>query len=174
MADVITSTSSNLATNLVKTAYDKVIEGANRHRPNFRALVDKHPVDLSNAGSTVVLQIYGDIPTQTAALDEVIDPDFVSPPATTAITLTLAERGMVVQDTLKFEEFALSNINPYLVEQIGWNMVTSVNELVRNELSNATNLVAGGSGAHNLAANDIRLAVNALVNNAAQPKIGEL
>jgi len=80
--------------------------------PTYRSVVDKRPVQQSMPGSSVVFQIYQDLAPVTAALTETVDPDAVALPATTTVSVTLAEYGNAALVTRKLRLLSLSDVDP--------------------------------------------------------------
>lgn len=144
MADVFTDTTQ--LSNLVQTAYDRLLEFALRSHPLFRTIADKRPAQQAMPGSSVVFQIYNDLATATTALTEDVDVSAVGIPQTTTITCTLNEYGNAVVSSRKLRLFALSDVDPAIADIVAYNMADSVDVLVQNELRNTTNIAAVQSG----------------------------
>ena len=98
--------------NLITTAYDKMVGFALRSEPQFRALISKRPADVSHAGSVVRLQKYADLTAVSSALTENVDPDSVAIGNTSYVDITLAEYGNSVLTTEKLALESLSAIDP--------------------------------------------------------------
>lgn len=111
MANVYSTTATS-GVNLVTAAYDKYVEFALRSMVTYRNIVDKRPVDQSMPGSSVVLQVYADLPQAITPLTETTDPDSVAMPATTTVTVTLNEYGNAVLPTRKLRLLSLSDVDP--------------------------------------------------------------
>ena len=102
MADAYTSAAlpagqagTVVGANLVTQAYDRLVEFQLRATPQFRAIADKKVADQTHPGSSVLSQIYSDLADEslaTATLTETVDPDAVAVPATTTLSVTLADR----------------------------------------------------------------------------------
>jgi len=182
-----TATISNQTgiTNLVQTAYDKLIEFQLRSEPMFRAFADKRPVDVTSPGSSVVFQRYQDLSAATTALTENVDPDAVALSNTTTVSVTLNEYGNSVLVTEKLALESLSDVDPAIAELVAWNMRDSLDQLVRATLVGGTNVVreAAGSLSTSAARNtitstdvlksrDVRYIVSKLRGNSAIPYDG--
>lgn len=143
--DILSGTS--LGTNLVKTAYDRLVEFALRPLPWYRLVADKRPVNQTQPGTTVGFNLYADLATATSALAETTDPDAVAIPATTTVNVTLAEYGNAALVTRKLRMFALSDVDPGIADIIAYNMVDSIDAIVRDVLRVGTNVVREIAGA---------------------------
>lgn len=188
MANAFTSTdSATLGTSLVQTAYDRYVEKALRSQVLIRDIVDKRPVQQAMPGSSVTLQLYNDLAVATTPLTETVDPDAVAMPQTTSVSVTLNEYGNSALVTRKLQAFALSDVDPEVVEQMAYNRANSLDTLVLTTLRGGTNRYAGtadgtvattalgsiaGTSRYNSA---IARTVTAKLRSAnVQPKRGEL
>lgn len=145
--DILSGT--GVATNIVKTAYDKYIMFALRSLPLMRNFATKRVVDQSMAGSSVVFTLYNDMTTATGTLTETTDPTAVQIPATSTVTVTLNEYGNVTNTTLKLREFSFSDLDPAVANIIAFNMAASLDEVVRDVLRQGTNVTRESSGVMN-------------------------
>lgn len=132
---------ASLGTNLVKTAYDRLVEFALRPMPWYRTVADKRPVNQTQPGTTVVFNLYNDLATATTALTETVDPDAVALPATSTVSVTLNEYGNAALATRKLRMFALSDVDPGIADIIAYNMVDSIDTIVRDVLRLGTNVI---------------------------------
>src|SRR6266540_2092000 len=186
MANAYTDTSgSSLGNNLVKAAYDRLVEFALRSQPQWRAAVDKRPVQQTMPGSSVIFNLYADMATATGALTETTDPDSVAVPSTSTVTVTLNEYGNVALVTRKLRLLSLSDVDPGIADVIAFNMLDSVDTIVRDVARAGTNVwreVNGGfaynSGATNtvrstdlLIGRTVRGTVAKLRNNKSIPRV---
>ena len=152
MADVFTTTSSGLGSNLVTLAYDKLIETNLRILPKFREIADKKVGSLTHNGSSIRFQFNTDIADTTVAgatLNETVDPDSVALPATTYLDIAQLELGRSVLPVKKINLMSLANIDPWVANAVGFNMTKTLDAAVVAKLDAGTNIVrvAGGSGA---------------------------
>ena len=152
MADVFTTTSSGLGSNLVTLAYDKLIETNLRILPKFREVADKKVGSLTHNGSSIRFQFNTDIADVTVAgatLSETVDPDSVALPATTYIDVAQLELGRSVLPVKKINLMSLANIDPWVANAVGFNMTKTLDNAIVAKLDAGTNIVrvAGGSGA---------------------------
>lgn len=190
----LTSTNAaTLGTSLVQTAYDRLVEFSLRAYPMFRQIADKRPAQQAMPGSSIVMQLYGDLATATTALTETDDPDAVATPSTSSVTVTLAEYGNVTLTTRKIELFALSDVDPYVADVVAFNMADSLDVIVQTVLRGGTNVISrnagvmksnlltGGAGTTGaVAAGDtitspmVRLGVAKLRANKVVPRKGDL
>ena len=178
MADVHSSTATLTA--LVKAALDREIRGALRHSPVWRSLADVRPSQVNMPGSSVDIYRYPDMAVSKTPLNEVTDPDFVGLGNPTAVTIPLNEYGNVTNLTIRAMKFAFSDIQPYQLAQIAWNMRDTIDELVRDALSLGTQVAYGGSAtstvtvaaASTIDSQDVRRAVAKLRAQAVQERIG--
>ena len=152
MADVFTTTSSGLGSNLVTLAYDKLIETNLRILPKFREVADKKVGSLTHNGSSIRFQFNTDIADTTVAgatLNETVDPDSVALPATTYLDIAQLELGRSVLPVKKINLMSLANIDPWVANAVGFNMTKTLDAAVVAKLDAGANIVrvAGGSGA---------------------------
>lgn len=181
------TTAASLGNYLVQTAYDRYVEFALRAQPLFRSIADKRPVQQAMPGSSIVMELYADIATQTGTLTENVDPDAVVIPNTSQVTVTLGEYGAAALVTRRLELFALSDVDPAVANIIAFNMADSLDVLVQTELRNSTNVLREAGGALSTSAaitavtatdtfksRDIRFAVAKLRTNKVVPKKGNL
>lgn len=180
---------SSLGTNLVKTAYDRLVEFNLRSMPWYRAVADKRPAQQTQPGSSVVFNLYADLSAATSTLTETTDPDSVAVPATTTVSVTLNEYGSAALVTRKLRLFSLSDVDPAVADIIAFNMVDSLDQVARDVLRQGSNVVRENGG--NLKAvgissalgsvattdtfksRDIRAAVSYLRKKSAMPRMGD-
>src|SRR5581483_337548 len=138
MANAYNSTST--LTNLVQTAYDRMVEWQLRSVPQFRAVVDKRPAMQAMPGSVVVFTIQNDLTAlATTPLTETVDPDAVARPAPTQVSVTLQEYGNAELDTLRLRRLAFTDIEQEQAITIGRNMADTMDALVRGVLDGGSN-----------------------------------
>jgi len=152
MADVFSTTSSGVGTNLVTLAYDKLIETNLRVLPKFREIADKKVGSLTHNGSSIRFQFNTDIADTTVAsatLEETVDKDSVALPATTYIDVAQLELGRSVLPVKKINLMSIANIDPWVANAIGFNMTKTLDNAIVAKLDAGANIVrvAGGSGA---------------------------
>lgn len=178
---------ASLGTNLVKTAYDRLVEFNLRSMPWYRSVADKRPAQQTQPGSSVVFNLYADLAVATGTLTETTDPDSVAVPATTNVTVTLAEYGNAALVTRKLRLFSLSDVDPAVADIIAFNMVDSLDTVVRDVLRVGSNVVRENGGAlkgvgitsalasvastDTFKSRDIRAAVAYLRKKSAMPRI---
>ena len=180
MADAYISTTT--LSNTVTSAIDQYIRSELRHQPMLRALADTRPVQVDRPGSSVALYIHGDLSPATTPLNELTDPDFVSLPNPTAVTLTPAEYGNVTLASVKVGATSFADVDQYQVDQVMWNMRDSLDALVSTTLSGGTNVRYANSktstntvnSQDNIKTSDIRYIVTKLRTNAAVGRRGDL
>lgn len=179
--DILSGTS--LGANLVKTAYDKMVEFALRSYPVMRAFADKRVSDQTQPGSTVVFDIYADLSTATSTLTETTDPDSVAVPSTNTVSVTLGEYGNSTLTTRKLRTFAFSEIDPAVADIVAYNMMDSLDQVVRDVLRQGTHVTREASGDMNfdtgtagdvtssdyIKSRDIRAAVSKLRGRSTVP-----
>jgi N4-gp56 family major capsid protein len=171
------TTSTSTLTNLIQTAYDKMVEMELRSEPMFRKFADKRPVDVTNPGATVVFQLHNDLSRVTSALSE-----------TNKVQVTVDEYGNAVTTTERLALESLSAIDPAVADMLAYNQRDSLDALVYNVLvspatgrtngiSAANETVVNGedktvAGTTTLQAADIRKAVARLRAASVQPRDG--
>lgn len=151
MANAFTDTAA--MSNAVQTAYDKLFEFQLRSQPLFRALADKRPANQTSPGSSIVLELFNDLPEQTATLTETTDPDAVAVPNTSTVTLTLNEYGNPVLTTRKLRLFSLTDVDPAIANMVAYNAATSIDTVVQTKLRGGSNLIQKQGGSSTYATN---------------------
>lgn len=188
MADVFSTTSSGLGTNLVTLAYDKLVEINLRNTPQFRAIADKKPGSLTHDGSSVRFQFHNDIADTTiagATLAETTDPDAVALPATSYVDVSQLELGRVVLPTRKLSLMSLADVDPWIANAVGFNMAMTLDAGIAAVLDAGANVIRESAGSLSTSAakntitasdtiksRDIRYAVTKLRSNNVIPKSG--
>lgn len=187
MANAYTGTAA--VSNVVQTAYDRMVEFALRSQPLFRQVADKKPAEQAMPGSSVVLEIYQDLAQVTSTLTETIDPDAVAIGNPSTVSITLNEYGNTVLQTRLLNLFSFTDVAPAITNQVAYNMANSIDLVVQNVLrAGITNIVmenggalvpSGGTitsivGTDVLKSRDIRASVAQLRNNQAVPKKNSL
>lgn len=134
--------------NLVQTSYDRALEFALRKQPMFRQVADKRPVQQSMPGSSVVFELYQDLAPATTPLNELVDPDAVAAGNPTQVTVTLNEYGNSILVSNKLDLFSFTDVTAGLVNQVAWNLVDSVDFVVKAVLDAGNNYIRdnGASG----------------------------
>ena len=144
MADAFTTTGSGYGTNLVTLAYDKLIETNLRILPKFREIADKKVGSLTHNGSSIRFQFNTDIAetdVASATLEETVDTDSVSIPATTYIDVAQVELGRSVLPVKKINLMSIANIDPWVANAVGFNMTKTLDNAVLAKLNGGSNVV---------------------------------
>ena len=149
---IITGTTSSsgvanadLAAQVVKTTFDKVIGFKLRTEPMLRRFAEVRPVDVAHPGSSVDMFIQGgDLALATTPLSEYADNDNVALPAPSKVTLTPLEYGNSTVTSLRLRELSWSQLDPYQAELIARNMRDTVDKLVENVAFASTGGVSNG------------------------------
>jgi N4-gp56 family major capsid protein len=150
MADVFTTTTSGLGSNLVTLAYDKLIELNLRSVPQFRAIADKKIGNPTHDGSSIRFQFHNDISDTSiagATLAETVDPDAVALPATTTLDVSQVELGRVVLPTRKLALMTLADVDPWIANAVSFNMATTLDNGIAAVLDAGTNVIRESGGA---------------------------
>lgn len=148
MANAYTDIASgvSLGNNLVKTAYDRMVEFNLRTQPFFRQIADKRPAQQSMPGQTIVFNLYVDLAPATTPLNEVVDPDTIAIPQTTQVTVTLQEYGSATLATRKLRLFALSDVDPAVADIVSFNMLDSLDNVIRDVVRVGTQVIREQGG----------------------------
>lgn len=148
------TTSTSTLTNLIQTAYDKMVEMELRSEPMFRKFADKRPVDVTNPGATVVFQLHTDLSRVTSALTETADVDAVSLNNTNKVQVTVNEYGNAVTTTERLALESLSAIDPAVADMLAYNQRDSLDALVYSVLTSpATGRFTGSVAANETVVN---------------------
>lgn len=147
MADVYTDTSSDVYARLLAAGYDRFLEYQLRSQAIFRQLVDKHPVDPTNVGPSVTMNIIKQYAsTATTPLTETLDVAATAPPVPDQVTVTVDEYGRAQASTLRLQQLAYAKPDPAVAHVLGLDMVDTLDELVRTVLNAATHQLDTESG----------------------------
>jgi N4-gp56 family major capsid protein len=152
MADVFSTISSGVGSNLVTMAYDKLVEINLRAIPQFRAAADKKVGNPTHDGSSIRFQIFNDIADTTiagATLSETTDPDAVALPATSTVDVSQVELGRVVIPTRKLSLMSLTDVDPWVANAVSFNMAKTLDNGVAAVLDGGSNVIrlSGGTKA---------------------------
>lgn len=150
MADVFSTTTSGLGSNLVTMAYDKLIELNLRNTPQFRAIADKKVGNPTHDGSSIRFQFHNDIADTTiagATLAETVDPDAIALPATTTLDVSQQELGRVVLPTRKLSLMTLADVDPWIANAVSFNMAMTLDAGIAGVLDAGTNVIRESGGA---------------------------
>jgi len=150
MADIFSTSTSGLGSNLVTMAYDKLIEINLRSTPQFRAIADKKVGNPTHDGSSIRFQFHNDIADTTiagATLAETVDPDAVALPSTTTLDVAQTELGRVVLPTRKLSLLSLADVDPWIANAVAFNMATTLDNGIAAILDAGTNVIRESAGA---------------------------
>lgn len=150
MADVFSTITSGLGSNLVTMAYDKLIELNLRNTPQFRAIADKKVGNPTHDGSSIRFQFHNDIADTTiagATLAETVDPDAIALPATTTLDVSQQELGRVVLPTRKLSLMTLADVDPWIANAVSFNMAMTMDAGIAAVLDAGTNVIRESGGA---------------------------
>jgi len=188
MADVFSTTTSGVGSNLVTMAYDKLVELNLRTTPQFRAIADKKVGNPTHDGSSIRFQFFNDIADTSVAgatLSETTDPDAVAIPATTTLDVSQTELGRVVLPTRKLSLMSLTDVDPWIANAVAFNMSLTLDNAVAAILDAGTNVIRESAGSLSTSAakttitttdllksRDIRYAVTKMRANNVVPKSG--
>lgn len=144
MADVPTTTS--VLTNLVKTAFSKVVDMQLWTEPMYRRFATVEYTDLTSPGSSITKYIHADLANATSTLAETTDPDAVALSNPSSVSITLNEYGNATVSTLRLRQFSLSNIDVAQAELVSRNLRNSLDKLVLDVLRQGSNVVYSNAG----------------------------
>jgi N4-gp56 family major capsid protein len=155
--------------------------------PQYRQFVDVRPARPTMRGSSVTLELnnFFSEATVTAAktpLTEESDVDATKMPATSLVTLTPLEYGFANVRTLKLANRTMVPIDPVIARAVADHMRKVVDELIQDELANATNTTFSGNATtigtvdatDVLSADNVRQAVLQLRVNQSIPWFGDM
>ena len=141
MANVLTQQSSVSSDT---AAFEQLAYFALRSQPLFEMAADVKTTAQTHVGASVQFNIYNDLAQATTALTETADVDSVAMSDST-VTVTLAEYGNAVITTAKLRGTSFLNVDADAANVIGYNMVNSIDEVVRAVLVGGTNVLYGGT-----------------------------
>lgn len=191
MADVFTSTTAagGYQTNTVAAAYDLLFRWALVVTPQYRQFVTVRPEQQTMHGNTVTLELnqyFGEAAVIAAKtpLNELLDTDAISLPATTTVVLTPLEYGFANVRTLKLANRTMVPVEPVIAQAVADHCRKTVDGLIQDELANtvaaskqfsgaATSIVTT-TAATTITADLVRKAVLQLRVNQAIPWFGDM
>lgn len=151
MADAYTQTSS-LSSDTA--AFDLMAYFAFRSQPVFETIATVRSTNQSHVGASVTFTKYSDLAAATSALGETTDPDAVAL-SDSQVTVTLAEYGNAVLTTAKLRGTSFLSVDSDAANIVGYNMVDSVDTVVRDVAVGGTNVKYVGQTAQaNIIASD--------------------
>lgn len=152
------NTDTTALANLIAAGYDRELEYQLRSSPIYRQLVDKHPVSVTNPGTTVSLQIAQEFAALAVTpLTEGTDITPVAAPNPLRVTVTLNEYGNGTVETLKVKELSFAAIDPMVANIVGKNLIDSTDKLVQNQADAATNKLWNGAGTLATSGTDVQV-----------------
>jgi N4-gp56 family major capsid protein len=104
-------------------------------------MADTRPVDQSFPGASVVFQFWNDITDNVSELSETEDPDSISVPSTTSVTVTLKEYGSSILFTRRLQLVAITDVTAGLADQVSWHMRDQIDKLVAPVLNGGTHVI---------------------------------
>lgn len=138
MTDAYTSTTG--LSNLVQSAYDRLVRFELRSQPMFRMVADTKPAQQSMPGDSVVFNIHQDLDVNTTPLDEITDPNSVALKNTRTVTVTLKEYGAWIQVTDLLKQFALDgSLDMNAASRVANNLADTVDALVLSVMDSGDN-----------------------------------
>lgn len=146
----------------------------------LRSAADTRPAQIDKPGSSVLIFTGADLAVATTPINEITDPDFVALGNPTSTTITLNEYGNANLVSARLRDFSFSNIEPYQMDVMAYNIRDTMDVLVGTVLNGSTNRIyAGGSSSAgvtsetNITSAHVRNAVANLRSNAAPGRFGE-
>lgn len=131
----------------VETAYDKAANWYLRDEPQWRQLIDYHPVDQAMPGEVVTLSLHNELSHATTPLTDGVDVTPVALPAPTRVQVTLQEWGNAATTTLRLAKTAFNGVEKDKAMALGYNMLDSMDDIVRAVADAGTNVVYVNGGA---------------------------
>jgi len=160
---------------------DRYVRADLRHTPLLRSAADTRPVQIDKPGSSVLIFSGAALAPATTPINEITDPDFVALSNPTSTSITLNEYGNANLVSASLNAFSFSNIDPYQMDVISYNVRDTMDVLVGTVLNGATNRIYAAGNAStsvtsetNITSAHIRKAVANLRTNAAPGRYGEL
>lgn len=163
-----TTTQKSTVSNLVTNAYDKLVEFQLRSEPMFRKFASKRPSDLTNAGATVVFQLYNDLDRVTSSLAEASDVNAVAIKNTATVSVTVNEWGNVIQRTERAALETISQIDPAIADMLAFNIADSLDYQVYLTLTGLATGRAGTGTANETSVNGVDKTVDGLASDKFQ------
>lgn len=148
MANAFTGGASGAAWDLLtETAYDRSVEYYLRDEPQWRQVIDKRPVAQAMPGDVVTLTLHNPFAAlATSPLTETVDPDAVAAPAPTRVNVTINEWGNAALTTLRLRELAFTKPDSEIAQLMAFNMLDSMDAIVRAVADAGTNLLWVNAG----------------------------
>lgn len=173
----MTTTTSSTLSNVVKTAYDRLLYFDLRSTPTFDMIADVKPALQAMPGNVVTWNQMTNLSAATSTLSESSD---VSPVtlATSNVSATLAEYGNAVELSAFLRATGFIDVDEGTLNVLGYNMADSLDTVARDTIDAGSNVrYAVGATARNnitpsttITAADIRYVTAKLRGNKAVPK----
>lgn len=168
MSDALTTTAS---LTLDQAAYDRVAYWPLRAELYFDAVADVKPTRQSMPGSSVIFYLPTEMSAATGTLNESVDVDAVAL-ADAQVTVTLLEKGNVAKTTAKARGTAYQELDPIVVNLVGFNAGLSVDTIAAAVLAAGSNVkYPGASGG---TARNTILPTDVLTGNGVRRAVAEL
>ena len=155
MADALTTTNS---LTLDQNAYDRVAYFPLRAELYFDAVADVKPTRQSMPGSAVIFYLPTEMSAATSTLNESSDVDAIAL-ADAQVTVTLLEKGSVAKTTAKARGTAYQELDPIVVNLVGFNAGLSVDLIAATVLAGGTNVrypgASGGTARNTILPTDV-------------------
>jgi N4-gp56 family major capsid protein len=136
MADAYTQQSSLKSDT---AAFDLMAYFAFRSQPVFETIATVRSTNQSHVGASVTFTKYSDLAAATSALGETTDPDAVAL-SDSQVVVTLNEYGNAVLTTAKLRGTSFLSVDSDAANIVGYNMVDSVDTVVRDVAVGGTNV----------------------------------
>ena len=173
----MTTTTSSTLSDVVKTAYDRLLYYGLRSQPTFDMIADVKPALQAMPGNVVQWTFLSNLSAATSTLSESSD---ISPVALadTTVSVTLAEYGNGVELTAFLRATGFVDIDEGTLNVLGYNMADSLDQVAASIIDAGTNVIYSGGAAgrssiiptDTIAAADLRNVTAQLRTNKAVPR----
>jgi N4-gp56 family major capsid protein len=173
----MTTTTTSVLSNVVKTAYDRMLYFDLRSQPTYDMICDVKPALQAMPGNVVTWNIMSNLSAATSTLSETSD---VSPVtlATSTVSATLAEYGNAVELSAFLRATGFIDVDEGTLNVLGYNLADSLDQVAVGILDQGSNVRYAGAAAGRssltpatlITAADVRYITAKLRGNKAVPR----
>jgi N4-gp56 family major capsid protein len=151
---------------LITTAYDKAVEFKRWELPLFKQFFNKKVVSPTNDSNTFVFTLHNNLSTSLTPLTEQTSPSALAVQAPTRVSVSVAEYGAYLVDTVKLETVAFTQPDQEVVTLLARQQGDTLDKLAVNVVDASTNVKRSGNRATTVTVTATDTFNSALVRNA--------
>lgn len=168
-------------TKLIETAYDKAVEFKRWEQPLFRQFFDKKVVAPTHDSDTYIFTLHNNFDVNLSPLSETASPAALVAKDVDRVSVTVAEYGDYVVDTIRLNKTAFTQPRAALVQLLARQQADKMDGLSKAVLDTSTNVYRTAGRTSNvtvaagdtLKASEVRKIRNTMDRNLAVPQDGQ-